>query len=322
MSEQTKSTGWLYASGSPYTIGRALGEAGRAAVHEKLLPSDIWSTITAAKHQEAVARMAATTQSVFPQVWAELEGLAAGLALPLMDVFAWNCRGDLLAGEAPDGCTTLQVPGVRPIVAHNEDGLPFFYGHCFMVEAAPENQPDFLAFCYPGSLPGHTAACTSAGLVQTVNNIRLTGLVPQVPRMVLGRAVLAQRSVDEALDVLCSYARSGGFHFTLAQAGSDDILSVEFGGGEVSSQRVTAPSVHSNHALHHSLGLVQQKITESSRDRQYRGVELLANGIQEPLAFLHDTGGEGLPILRLSRLYDCPGAKPVYAGYVTCETAP
>jgi hypothetical protein len=230
-------------------------------------------------------------------VWAELEGLAEGLDLPLDDVFAWNCRGDLMAGAA-EGCTTVQLPGPVPVIGHNEDGLPFFRGHCFMVEAVPAAGPGFTAFCYPGSLPGHTFAFTAAGMVQTVNNLRLTGLRADVPRIVLGRAGLDAESVADALSLLRAAPASGGFHFTLAERGSCEITSVEFGGGAVSARPVLTPSIHANHALHLPGGLASQIVTRSSHDRQARGTNLLASGLRDPLAILKDTGGPGLPILR------------------------
>jgi hypothetical protein len=71
-----------------------------------------------------------------------------------------------------------------------------------MAEVVPEAEAGFTAFCYPGSLAGHTFAFTAAGMVQTVNNLRLTGIGAQVPRIVLGRATLGRRSVAEALDLL------------------------------------------------------------------------------------------------------------------------
>ena len=71
----------------------------------------------------------------------ELRGLADGLDLPFDDVFAWNCRGDLWA-MAPEGCTTVQIPGRdRRIVAQNEDGLPGFAGRCFMVRIERTGYP-------------------------------------------------------------------------------------------------------------------------------------------------------------------------------------
>lgn len=146
--------------------------------------------------------------------------------MPVHQVFAWNCRGDLLS-SVPDGCTTVMLPGPEPALAHNEDGLPVFRNACFIAEAQPQGQPGFTAFCYPGSIPGHTFAFTTAGLVQTVNYLRLTGVEAHLPRMVLGRAVLAAPTLEQAAGLLRD-APSGGLHFALMHRDDRRILSIEF----------------------------------------------------------------------------------------------
>ncbi len=287
----------LRISGTPHEFGQALGQWGRDAVHRLLRPCALWQSVTHPRHAGAVAAMADLTQSHFPAIHAEIAGLAEGLGLPLPEVMAWNFRGDLLA-SVPDGCTSLLYPATKmegPRLAHNEDGLPFLRGHCALVEAAPAGAPGFIAFCYPGSIPGHTFAATSAGLAQVVNNMRLTGVaVGQrggLPRMVLGRAVLAAPDLAGALAILRAHPAAGGFHFGLADR--TGICSVEFGGGALSERPITAPAAHANHALHLN---VPQHITASSRDRQTRAGDLLDKA--EPLAILLDRGGPGLPIHR------------------------
>ncbi|WP_163560036.1 C45 family peptidase [Halomonas sp. NO4] len=285
---------WLETRGSHHALGLALGRKGRAAVHERLRHSDLWRAIVAQADTPAVARMHARSERHFPWVMAELRGLAEGLDLPLGEVLAWHCRGELLA-SAPEGCTTLLLPGDTPCLAHNEDGLPCLDGTAFLVHARPDDQPGFLSFCYPGSLPGHTFALTQTGLVQTVNNLRLTGIVPEVPRMVLGRAMLAQPSVAGVLELLEAAPASAGFHFSLARLGEAGLTSVEFGGGTMRHRPVSTPQLHANHTLYHPAG---QVTTRSSADRQRRGEALLAAGVRDPLALLRDTGGDGLPIYR------------------------
>ncbi len=297
MLNDVRDLGWVTLRGDPRTIGLGLGAAGRVAVHEKLLPSKIWHLINDPAHAARLERMTATVQTRHPAIWAEIEGLAEGLALPVAQVFAWNCRGDLLA-SSPDGCTTVMLPGDAPVLAHNEDGLPFFRGGSFIAKVAPDNAPGFHAFCYPGSIPGHTFAFTDTGLAQTVNNVRLTGVAPAIPRMVLGRAVLGSHSLDAAVKVLQDAPSSGGFHFALTHVADRRVLSVEFGGGEVSVVEITQASLHANHALHQKRGLAQQIITQSSGDRQAHGDALLAMGQRDPLAILRDTSGPGLPIRR------------------------
>lgn len=295
MSNESPELGWQTLSGPAREIGLALGRAGRAAVLRHLPGHRLWQELVSDRHAARVARMAQATRARFPAIWVEIEGLAEGLGLPVEQVFAWNCRGDLLA-SVPDGCTTVLVPGDTSTLAHNEDGLPFFRGACFIADVSPQGQPGFRSFCYPGSIPGHTFAFTDAGLVQTVNNIRLTGVEAEIPRMVLGRAVLAAATLAEALAILRD-APSGGFHFGLMQRGEARILSVEYGGGECSVREITAPALHANHALHLPRGLAGQIVTESSRDRQAWGDRLLAEG-RAPLAILRDRSGPGLPIRR------------------------
>ncbi|SEN92302.1 Acyl-coenzyme A:6-aminopenicillanic acid acyl-transferase [Paracoccus alcaliphilus] len=327
--------GWRRVSGAPHDLGLALGQAARDAVSRHLTRHPLWAEVTSHHHTSRVARMAQATQARFPAIWAEIKGLAAGLDMPLMQVFAWNCRGDLLA-SVPDGCTTVMLPGETPVLAHNEDGLPFFRGSCFIAEAAPQDGPGFHAFCYPGSIPGHTFAFNSAGLAQTVNNLRLTGVEADIPRMVLGRAVLGCTTLDQAIATLAD-APSGGFHFALSHTDDRRILSVEFGGGDTSVVEITKPALHANHALHLQGGLRGQIITRSSADRQRRGKVMIADGA-EVLAILRDGDLSGLPIRRdasddpdeentlgtavltLARgalswsIYDCATGKPAYHG--------
>ena len=50
--------------------------------------------------------MRAEVQRHYPHIWQELEGLAQGLEATVDQVFAWNCRGDLVRSTS-DGCTTV-----------------------------------------------------------------------------------------------------------------------------------------------------------------------------------------------------------------------
>lgn len=110
-------------------------------------------------------------------------------------------------------------------------------------------------------------------MVQTVNNLRLTGVTPCILRMVLGRAVLRIGKIDVALAIRCATPPSGGFHFTLAQASEGRTVSVGFGTGVHVMDEVTRLMVHANHALHLD---ASQTVIPSARDRQARGDTLVA----------------------------------------------
>ncbi|MFH6787308.1 C45 family autoproteolytic acyltransferase/hydolase [Methylobacterium sp. MA0201] len=201
---------------------------------------------------------------------------------------------------APDGCTTVQVPGPRIVVAHNEDGDPGFRGACGLMRARPDQGIGFTAFVYPGSIPGHTFAATEAGLVQTVNNIRSRRMGSGLPRMVLTRAVLDCASLDAAVALVEEGPRAGAFHLTLAQGGDPRLLGVEFTGARASVRRILEPALHANHLIHDDMAGEPQIITDSSGSRQIRGDALVVQGqaARDPLATLRDTGGAGLPIRR------------------------
>lgn len=295
MSNSKNPIGWLSISGTPSDIGSAMGAQGRAAVHEHLIHSEIWSVITAPQNTETVARLMENTKCRFPEFHEELRGLAQGLQLPFTDVFAWNCRGDILA-SVPDGCTTIQTPGETIRISHNEDGLPFFRGHCFILDADPQASTAFRAFCYPGSLAGHTFGWNDVGLAHAVNNLRLRNVEARIPRMVLGRAVLASATLQDAENVLSHDPSCGGFHMTLAQAGNPKLLSVEYGGGAASVTQITSRNGHTNHALH--LVSEGQITTQSSGDRQAKVERLVTRGEVTDLDILRDTSGPGLPIRR------------------------
>ncbi len=103
--------------------------------------------------------MRAEVQRHYPHIWQELEGLAQGLEATVDQVFAWNCRGDLVRSTS-DGCTTVagvNAAGER-IIAHNEDGFPQLRDECLLATITPSRGLSFTSFAYPGSICGHTFA--------------------------------------------------------------------------------------------------------------------------------------------------------------------
>jgi len=299
--------GFIEISGSPYAAGQVLGRFGAEAAHRHLVHTSAWRNVMQWRGTPMAAAMAAHVQQRFPRIWSELQGLADGLRVPFDEVFLWNCRGDVWAAS-PDGCTTVQLPSAaEKRISHNEDGDPGFAGHCALAACRIDGSPRFVAFVYPGSLPGHTFAVTDAGLAVTVNNLRQRRVEAGVPRMVLTRAVLDAPSVDAALSVLRDNPRAGGFHLTLGACASPALLSVEFSAHGFSAREITQPSLHANHAIHPSMRDFPQVVTDSSRDRQARGDALLneardegckAGRAPDPLAILADTHGASLPIYR------------------------
>lgn len=290
--------------GSAYDIGLGLGQFGREAVHRHLRPLELWQRLSSLVGSEAARSMRTAVEQRFPRYWQEIEGLAAGLELPVDEVFLWNCRGDFVQPQSVDGCTTVLGPTAGgTLIAHNEDGFPQLRGQCALVSVTPEQGLGFTSFVYPGSIPGHTFAVNEKGLVVTVNNIRPHAIPAGLPRQVLGRASLDAASIDEAVDILASEGRAGAFHHSLGQAGSGRLVSVEGTSEGASVVEVVRPFGHSNHLVHPALESVAQRITGSSGNRQ-QCVDGLVAGLGErldagqALAILRDTSGGELPVYR------------------------
>lgn len=256
-------------SGSSFAIGQALGAFGREAWHHKLTQTVLWQTVMALQDTPHANEMRQRVQEHYPLIWQELQGLAEGLAAPLSQVFAWNCRGDLVRSTS-DGCTTLAgiTPGGECIMAHNEDGFPQLRTDCALVDVKPDTGLAFTSFAYPGSICGHTFAINEKGLVNTVNNIRAIERPSGVPRQVLARAALNAGTLEEALDILTGPSRAGAFHHTLAQKGDNRIFSVEATGSGCSIREISVGMGHANHLIHAESAEVLQVITASSASRQ------------------------------------------------------
>lgn len=292
-------------NGSPFVIGRQLGEFSRCAWHLKVVQTALWQTVTAMQSSAQAKAMRKLVMKNYPLIWQELEGLAEGVEASIEEVFAWNCRGDLVPSTS-DGCTT--VAGINALgerfIAHNEDGFPQLRSECAWAEVIPDEGMSFSSFVYPGSICGHTFAMNEKGIVNTVNNIRAVLRPDGIPRQVLARASLNATTLDDAVDILTSHSRSGAFHHTLGQIGDERIFSIESTGFGSSVRQVKENMGHANHLTHPKLMDVRQVITSSSASRQLRLNEWLATqphiNASALTAILSDQCNAYLPLYRLS----------------------
>lgn len=291
--------------GSAFAVGQALGAFGREAWHAKLTQTALWQTVTAMKDAEQTRSMRSLVQSQYPLIWQELEGLAEGLEAPFDEVFAWNCRGDLVRSTS-DGCTTVAGSTAEGelIIAHNEDGFPQLRHDCAIVSITPDDGLAFTSFAYPGSICGHTFAVNEKGVVNTVNNIRALRRPRGIPRQVLARAALNAATLAEAISILTTEPRAGAFHHTVGQMGDSRLFSVEATGTGCSVMPLREVFAHANHLIHPQLDAVEQVITDSSRSRQQRLNAWLETQSHldgaAALGILSDQHDPALPIYRLS----------------------
>lgn len=290
--------------GNAFTIGEQLGIAGRAAWHQKLTQTALWQTVISLKHSPEAQSMVLAVQRDYPLIWQELQGLAYGMEAAPEEVFAWNCRGDLVRSTS-DGCTTLagRDSAGQGFIAHNEDGFPQLRDDCFIADIIPLEGTAFTSFAYPGSICGHTFAVNQYGIVNAVNNIRAIERPAGLPRQVLARESLNATRLDDAVAILSQSPRAGAFHHTLGQAGDGRIFSVEATGTGSSVTEITGCSGHANHLIHSQQQGTRQVITGSSGSRQQsidrQLAEVASLSSVQVLSILSDDEGE-LPVYRLA----------------------
>lgn len=283
----------ITAGGDPYAMGRVIGAAVADAVRDRVLGHQQFRAMTARwQGTSHLGQLEAAARQAYPRFVRELEGMAEGAGIDFATLFLWNCRGDLYASKdttsavaeaRAGGCTTVMIPGDAAagaplVIAHNEDGAPEFADCRFWLRASPDQGRSFESYLYPGMLPGHAFAVNDAGLVQTINNIRVHDLKPGVPRHVIARAVLDCADLDAAVAVLRRGDRASGFHHALAQMGDHRVLSVEAPASACQVREIERPCVHANHLMAPELGDLSQEITASSAFRQRQASALLAAG--------------------------------------------
>jgi len=286
------------AAGDDFAVGYALGSAVGSVVRERVFITPEFRELeTRWKGSARLSQLEAAARRHFPGLVREIEGMAVGAELDFQTLFLWNCRGDLRLppnGAEAEGCTCVLLPAGggdddAAVIAHNEDGAPEFLGHCFWVSVSPDAGPAFKSFMYPGMLPGHTFGVNAAGLVQTINNVRVHDLQEGVPRQIITRAVLGCAELDEAIALLQRPDRASGFHHALGQAGDHRVLSVEAPASGCHVHEVSQPTGHANHLVYDTFAATAQEITDSSRLRQDRAEVMLTVGGHAPEAVLFDS---------------------------------
>lgn len=287
----------IKAAGMPFELGFQIGTAVRDTVHKiSILNAEFTEAETKWAGTDYMRQMMQLTEKTYPDLTEELRGMAEGMGIAYERAFIWNCRGDLrwpddispkMAAELSEGCTSLLMPtstAGHPVVAHNEDGSADYADQCFWLSALPAEGPAFESFLYPGMIAGHSMGANAAGIVQTINNIRVHDLKIGIPRHFICRAVLASDTLGSALSHIQRPDRAAGFHHNLGDATSGSLLSVEAPASAcVIKEITTAPSAHANHLVFDPIKTLDQSITRSSEMRQIRATELLVETTNAPI---------------------------------------
>ncbi len=166
----------------------------------------------------------------YPQYIEELRGIARGANVNYDDICVLNAM-EAVTGDALHltKCTSMAVNQERTtndhvLLAHNEDWLPEDEDDVYVVHAKPDDEPPFLAMSYGGLLPN--IGFNAEGIAQCCDSVYPTDYRIGIPRLVVSRAVLAARSLSDAIRCALVSHRAAGYNHLLVHE-SGEIYSVE-----------------------------------------------------------------------------------------------
>jgi hypothetical protein len=219
------------AAGSHREIGLQIGTAMKERITSHLALSRQYAEsrdYLEGSGADKVKKMFALSREHFPHLIEEIDGMAEALGVPMMALFAFQCKAEISILKEPPGCSTIALcQDGLVILGHNEDGSDLCIGRMFLARVTPPSGVKFVAFVYPGLLPGNGPSFNDRGIVQTTNYIEPRGVPEGIPRYILGRAILEAPTLDEAVALATIEPRAFSYHHNLVSLTEGRYLSVE-----------------------------------------------------------------------------------------------
>lgn len=164
-----------------------------------------------------------------PQYVEELRGIAEGSGSDFEDVLVCNCLEELTSDMLYERCTTIAfnddvtVDG-RVLLGHNEDWMPVDQDLQYIVRVEPEDELSFVSVTYGALLCN--IGLNAAGIGQCINSVYPTDIRLGIPRVFVGRAVLAAPRIGRALYRAVHPRRAAGYNHVIAND-SGELYSIE-----------------------------------------------------------------------------------------------
>ena len=290
-------------SGDHVEAGRQIGAACREQLARSLedarsAPPDglTWDDM-----RRAAEPYLAATRTHLPWIVAELEGAATGSGIDLIDLMALGTEEIWRHPPGSERCSDFAVgPPITADggiwVAHNNDLSPSTSDQLVAIEWHVTGQPALFTIGVAGIFI--SIGYNSAGLSLTGNELSPNDDRIGVPRILIVRDILAQRSADAAIRAATNSARASSYNNLIAHI-DGSIFSIEGSGGDYA---LLPPQdgwiVHTNHYVAPSMLRYEADPSKiaGSVARYRRAVELMANS-ERPVtpkllrSFLADRAG-------------------------------
>lgn len=274
----------LKISGSHFEAGRQIGAATIDTLRQPVMPPT-------GRTWEDMRRLAqpylAATQTALPWLHREMEGIAAGSGLDLLDLYAhateeiWDLPSPnpLLPGEG-GRCSDFAAGPPATFdggvwLAHNNDLGPEVRDRVTAVEWQVEDQPRLFTL---GVGPFLSIGTNAAGLALTGNEVSPNDDKIGVPRLLVARDILAQRTAQAALAAAARPDRASSYNQLISHA---DGTIVNFEGSATDYELIYAQdgwTVHTNHYCSAKMAAYERDPAETRGSclRYERARELMA----------------------------------------------
>jgi len=168
------------------------------------------------------------SRAIYPHYVEELEGIAEAASVPFEELFLGVCE-ELWepaawrdgASTRQKGCTDLAARGPATadgstLVAHTNDLGPGVEEDLVMIKVQAGDEPEFLGISVGGV--AYSAGFNAAGISLTGNEVSCNDIRPGVPRLLIVRAILAARRLEEAMDACLLPQRASSYNNVIADA--------------------------------------------------------------------------------------------------------
>jgi len=285
-------------SGSHRAIGQAFGESCRseiASLYKRRVTNALEQALRfggQSASEEALLdlarRSAPATKAFDPASWEELEGIAAGSGLDVIQILAMNGLTDFRDSLAwPDGGSN-QADGCTSIMAAPDatrdggviagqtwdlatDNLP----HVICVHRQPTNGPKTWSLTTDGCLS--LIGMNEAGIGIGTTNLRTRDARAGVNYLSIIHRVLACTDFEDAASVIIDAPRAGAHYYWLVD-GHGRATNIECNARTAYRQDLTTGcAIHANHALHPAVAAVEGAPSSASSLARQARLETLAS---------------------------------------------
>jgi isopenicillin-N N-acyltransferase-like protein len=216
--------------GTHREVGRQIGEATRPTLQRMVaqLRDDLPAGISWQRMLEQGRLYLAYSRDAYPQYVEELEGIAEGGSLAFEDLWVEMCE-ELWERAAWRGCTDLVARGAATadgstLVAHTNDLSPEAEKDLVILQVQAADEPEFLGVSVSGA--GYSAGFNAAGISMTGNQVSCSDIRPGVPRLLMVRAILAARRLEDAMNACLLPRRASNYNNVIADA-NGEVYSME-----------------------------------------------------------------------------------------------